>query len=172
MRPQDYRLPARGGLATSHPATPGRPIPRLASAALAAPRFGPDDHDLDRWAADARVDAAATARSRERSIGDQEREATTLAGVLVALAERGAAAVIDLAGDTRVTGVVAGVGIDVCWVRGERGDALVALAAVVAVRPLSEDRPPAGDRRRPGGPSSGRPPPWPWWSWPAASAGA
>ena len=104
------------------------------------------EHDLDRWAADARVEAAAVARSRERSLREQERETTTLVGVLVTLAERGSTTVLELVGGRRTQGVVTGVGRDFCAVRHQGGDALVALDAIVAVRPPPGERAPTGAR--------------------------
>ena len=49
---------------------------------------------LERWAADARIEAAARRRARERWLRQQAEEEATLAGVLIDLGEQGAEAVV------------------------------------------------------------------------------
>ncbi len=67
--------------------------------------------ELERWAADAAVDAAARARARARWLRIQADESATLAGTLMALAERAQPVVVDVV-DQRFRGVVAAIGED------------------------------------------------------------
>ncbi len=149
MRWSDYSLAAPVGsvAAGRSPTAPGTdPLLHCPAVPTQRPYRDRSESDVDRWAADARVEAAAMARTRERSLREQERETTTLVGVLVALAERGSATVIDLVGGRRTQGVVTGVGRDFCAVRHHGGHALVSLDAIVAVRPPPGERAPTGAR--------------------------
>lgn len=100
--------------------------------------------DLERWAADARARDAAEARVRERWLRAQAEEAASLAGVLVAMAEREEAAVLTMVDGRRHRGVVAGVGIDFCALRAPGGT-----TTLVATDALAEVRGAGPSRRRP-----------------------
>jgi hypothetical protein len=103
--------------------------------------------ELTRWAAAARVDEAAAARSRERWLRRQAEEEATLAGVLCDLAERRIPVVVQTTAGRRHRGRVAAVGRDFCvLVIGDGRELLVALAAVAVVRPEPGPRAPTGDR--------------------------
>lgn len=111
---------------------------------------------LERWAADARVDEAARARSRERWLRRQAEEERTVAGVLADLLEAGAVVAVTVAPGAELTGVVRAVGADfVALGAGGRpaSEVVVALAAVTSVRTRSGtaevlgDRPAAGTMR-------------------------
>jgi hypothetical protein len=127
------------------------PVPEDASGLLGGGELA-GDVSLDRWAADARADEAAAARSRERWLAQQAVEEATFAGTLVALAERVDRVVLLLAGGGRRTGVVSAVGDDFCELRDRGRIVLVALDAIASVQP-HEQRGPAtgssapGDRR-------------------------
>jgi len=91
--------------------------------------------DLERWAADARAREAAGARVRERWLRSQAEEEATLAGVLLALAERRATVVLATEAGRRHRGVVTGVGVDFVALEAPGGTTtLVALAALGDVR--------------------------------------
>jgi hypothetical protein len=98
------------------------------------------------WAAGARADEAAAARTRERWLRQQAAEAATWAGTLVDLAEIGADAVV-MVGTRSLSGRLVAAGDDLCVV-AERGRAtIVALAHVRAVRVVGHGGPvPAGAR--------------------------
>jgi hypothetical protein len=105
---------------------------------------------LERWAAEARVDAAAAARARERSLRRQAEEEGTLAGVLADLAEAGVPVRVHVRSTGPFAGTVRAVGVDVVAVEtggGPGGLALVALAAVSSVRAGAGARAVTGDRR-------------------------
>jgi hypothetical protein len=92
---------------------------------------------LERWAADARVDEAARARSRERWLRMQAEEDGTLVGVLADLQDAGAPVTVHTCAGGRHRGVVRAVGVDVLALDADDrpgGEVFVALAAVVAVR--------------------------------------
>ena len=96
---------------------------------------------LERWAADARAREAADARVRERWLRAQAEEEATLAGVLLALAERRAAVMLSTVPGRRHRGVVSGVGVDFAVLRGEGGTStLVALGAIADVRVVDGGR--------------------------------
>ncbi|MGH9263759.1 MAG: hypothetical protein ACRD1D_03620 [Acidimicrobiales bacterium] len=80
-----------------------------------------DLEGLERWAADARAREAADARVRERWLRAQAEEEASLAGVLLALAERGETVVLTTAAGRRHRGVVTGVGVDFAALRGPGG---------------------------------------------------
>lgn len=91
--------------------------------------------DLERWAANARAREAADARVRERWLRAQAEEESSLAGVLLALAEGRRSVVLSTAPGRRHSGVVTGVGLDFVVVEVPAGTAtLVALPAVADVR--------------------------------------
>jgi hypothetical protein len=109
--------------------------------------------DLERWAADARAREAADARVRERWLRAQAEEGSSLAGVLLALAERRATVVVTTVGGRRHRGVVAGVGLDFVALQAPAGTTtLVAFAAVGDVRVADAGRrvaPTTGEAPRP-----------------------
>jgi hypothetical protein len=108
-----------------------------------------DSDDLARWLAEARVDEAAVARARERWLRQQAGEEATLVGVLLDLAERGSAVLVEVAGGRRHRATVTAVAEDFVALRTDQGtDALVAHGGVAAVSPL-DDVAPTGDRPRP-----------------------
>ncbi len=100
--------------------------------------------DLERWAADARAREAAGARVRERWLRAQAEEEASLAGVLLALAERRETVVVTTAAGRRHRGVVTGVGVDFVVVEVPAGvPTLIALAAVGDVRVAADGVGPA-----------------------------
>ena len=91
--------------------------------------------DLERWAADARAREAADARVRERWLRAQAEEEASLAGLLLALAERREMVVITSAGGRRHRGTVTGVGGDFAVIEVAAGTTtLLSLAALADVR--------------------------------------
>lgn len=106
---------------------------------------------LERWAADARVDEAARARSRERWLRRQAEEERTLAGVLADLLEARAVVTVEtVAPDVSFAGEVRAVGADfVALGAGARpaGEVVVALAAVASVATRAGTPEVLGDRR-------------------------
>lgn len=97
--------------------------------------------DLERWAADARAREAADARVRERWLRAQAEEESSLAGVLLALAERRETVVVTTVAGRRHRGVVAGVGVDFAALQAPAGaTTLVALAALGDVRVVEASR--------------------------------
>lgn len=116
-----------------------------------------DLEGLERWAADARAREAADARVRERWLRAQAEEEASLAGVLLALAERGETVVLTTVAGRRHRGVVTGVGVDFAaleaagglttlLVLGGLGDARVVEAGTRARAAAA----PATTERRPG----------------------
>ena len=102
---------------------------------------------LDRWVSDARTDQAAAARTRERWLKQAAEESATFSGVLLDLAERGAAVVVGVRGERRHRGVIAAVAADFCVLRTPSGrDVLLAFAGVASVRIDAAGRAPTGDR--------------------------
>jgi hypothetical protein len=99
---------------------------------------------LARWAADARADEAAIGRTREAFLRRVAGEATTLAGVLLDVAERGTAVLVVTAAGRRRRGAVEVVGTDFVALRTDAALVLLPLAAVAAVH--VEDAAVAGDR--------------------------
>ena len=101
--------------------------------------------DLERWAADARAREVADARVRERWLRAQAEEESSLAGVLLALAERREVVLLTTVSGRRHRGVVAGVGRDFAALATPAGPTtLVTLAAVGEVRAVRD-----GSRARP-----------------------
>jgi len=109
--------------------------------------------DLEQWASDARAREAADARVRERWLRAQAEEESSLAGVLLALAERRETVVLTTLSGRRHRGVVAGVGVDFAALRSPAGaTTLVALAVLADLRvaddgsrPRSRSRSTTGD---------------------------
>jgi hypothetical protein len=94
---------------------------------------------LERWAADARAREAADARVRERWLRAQAEEETSLAGVLLALAEHGHSVVVTTVVARRHQGAVIGVGVDFAALQSSAGTTtLVALSAVADVRAVED----------------------------------
>lgn len=112
---------------------------------------------LERWAAEARVTEAASARSRERWLRQQAGDAATVTGTLVDLSERGATVVLRTREGRRHRGRVTAVATDFVVVAADAGGlVLVALDAVASfgasgdsesdlLRRAGGDRPPAVD---------------------------
>ena len=97
--------------------------------------------DLERWAADARAREAADSRVRERWLRAQAEEEASLAGVLLALAERRETVVTTTVAGRRHRGVVTGVGVDFAVLRGRAGaTTLLTLAGLADVRVVEEGR--------------------------------
>jgi hypothetical protein len=95
--------------------------------------------DLERWAADARAREVADARVRERWLRAQAQEESSLAGVLLALAERRETVMLTTVGGRRHRGVVSGVGRDFAALETPAGPTtLVTLAAVGDVRAVRD----------------------------------
>lgn len=102
---------------------------------------------LARWAAEATVDEAVRARVRERWLRVQAEEESSLAGVLVDLAERGRPVLVRT-GAHRLHGVVAGIGADFVALRSPAGQrVLVPLGKVDHVRADRDSASVRGDRR-------------------------
>ena len=106
--------------------------------------------DLERWAAGARAQEAAEARSRERWLRQAAEEEASFAGLLVDLAEDGRPVSLTTVTGRRHHGPVISVGTDFVAVGGPEGRlVLVALAATAEVRPATGTRrPPAAGSGR------------------------
>jgi hypothetical protein len=122
------------------------PVPAVDPASLAGVLGGGLTARLDRWAAEARVDEAARRRSRERWLRQQAEEESSLAGVLVDLAERGAVVTVHARGDRRHGGTIRAVGHDFTVVASAAAETIVALWAVTAVRTGPGEAAALGDR--------------------------
>ena len=110
-----------------------------------------DFEGLERWAADARAREAAEARVRERWLRSQAEEGASLAGILLALAERRETVVLETLAGGRHRATVTGVGLDFVALEGPAGGRiLVALAAVADVRVVEDEA------RRSAPPATGR----------------
>lgn len=101
--------------------------------------------ELTRYLAEQRVDAAAASRARERWLRQAAGEEAQVAGVLLDLAERADAVMVQGAGSRTHRGRVAGVGEDFAALRTGAGDVLLAFDALVAIRP---EGPPLRDPSR------------------------
>lgn len=102
---------------------------------------------LDRWVEEARVDAAAVGRGRERWLREVAEQEATLVGVLIDLAERGVPVTLQLHGGRRHQGVVRGVGADfVALTIAAGSDVLVAVAGIDTVRTAPDVPATVGDR--------------------------
>lgn len=105
-------------------------------------------HEWERLLDDARADAQAQARTRERWLQRQATESATFVGTLLDLAEADATLSLTLVGGRRHDGRVVGLGHDVA-VLDDRGEhVVVRLEAVTLVRPHPGQRTGAasGDR--------------------------
>lgn len=110
------------------------------------------------WWASERANRAARERSRTRSLAAQAASTGTWEGLLVNLAERGAAVLVAIGGD-RLNGRLVGVGHDFCVLRHTGGwPILVASTHIDALSPdtepagapgLASGMMPAGERRAP-----------------------
>jgi hypothetical protein len=90
---------------------------------------------LAQWLADARVDREVEARTRRRWLDQQAREGSTMAGLLLDLAEREAPVTVRTRAGAALTGVVVALGSDFAVVRSaDRGDTLVPSPAIATVR--------------------------------------
>ena len=119
---------------------------------LAGGRDGEWASRLERWAAEARVDVAAEARSREQWLRRQAEEEGTLAGVLADLADAGVAVRLHLRAGGPFAGRIRAVGADLVAVVGDGAPgsvAVVALDAICSVRTGPAVRPVTGDRAGP-----------------------
>lgn len=102
---------------------------------------------LDRWVAEARVDAAAAERARERWLRQIADESATFTGLLLDLAERGLPVVAQGRGRRRNRGTISAVGADFVAMRAAPGtDVLLAFGAIASVRPDDRAGGPTGDR--------------------------
>lgn len=90
---------------------------------------------LTRWAAEAQVDEAARARSRERWLRHQAAEDTSLASVIADLSERERAVLIHTSAGRRHRGQVTALGTDFIAIQTDTGaDILIARHGVTAIR--------------------------------------
>jgi hypothetical protein len=101
---------------------------------------------LERWAAEALVDAAARRRSRERWLRQQAEEETSLRGLLVDLAERGTPVAVHMHRGRRRRSIVRAVGADFVALAVGAAEVIVALAVVSSVRTRPGEVPPLGHR--------------------------
>lgn len=102
---------------------------------------------LDRWVADARVDAAALARARERWLRDVAEQEATVPGVLADLAERRTAVAIRTSAGRRHLGVVDVIGLDFVALRPAAGpDVLLAVRGLGVIRTAPAVDAALGDR--------------------------
>jgi hypothetical protein len=101
---------------------------------------------LDRFVADARVQDAAAARTRERFLLEVAEQEATLHGVLCDLAERGSHVSVEV-GDRRHQGSITGVGVDFLALQVIGGpELLLASSALTLIRAASGRAPSVGDR--------------------------
>lgn len=109
------------------------------------------DERLDRFAADARVDAAVRVRSRERWLRHQAEEETTVAAVLADLRDQATAVEVHTRAGGLHRAVVRTVGVDhvVLADAQGRGTVVVALSALASVRTSAGVAPVLGDRTGP-----------------------
>ena len=89
----------------------------------------------DRLLDEARADAHAEGRVRERWLRRQATEEATLVGTLVDLAEGGAAVAFGLDGGRRHEGRIVGIGHDVIVLLDRTDHVAIRLAAITVVRP-------------------------------------
>ena len=102
---------------------------------------------LSAWAAEARADDAASARSRQRWLRQAADEDATFAAVLLDLAERRSPVVVTGRAGRRHRCTVAAVGADFALVRIDGAtDALLSFAGIASVRPEAAQPAAAGDR--------------------------
>ncbi|MEY2567146.1 MAG: hypothetical protein QOE35_1675 [Actinomycetota bacterium] len=104
--------------------------------------------ELAAWSADQRVDEAAQGRARVRSLRTQLEEAATLAGTLVDLTEARTHLAVQTSRGRMHHGVAAAVGADFVALRTDAEQlVMIALSAVVAVRPTGPALAATGARR-------------------------
>ena len=116
---------------------------------LVGPRDGEWAARLERWAAEARVDAAVEARAREQWLRRQAEEEGTLAGVLADLADGAVPVRLHLRAGGPFAGRVRAIGADLVAVATDSARetvAVVALGAVCSVRTGPGHRAVTGDR--------------------------
>ena len=102
---------------------------------------------LSSWLADYQVDEAAAARARQRSLEQQAAQESSIAGVLLDLAERGRPVTIKTAGGQVCYGQIVAVGADFVFVRDENeGELLIPTTAIATIGTAATDRPVTGDR--------------------------
>jgi hypothetical protein len=102
---------------------------------------------LEAWAAAARVDEAARARSRERWLRQAAEEGATFVGVLADLADNRDAVGLVTTDGRRHRGSVVALGDDFCALALDRGgQVLVRLKAIAAVHSAGVGATVAGDR--------------------------
>ena len=111
-----------------------------------APEPGPADPagrllaDLERWMADAKVDDAARARSREGWLRRQAEEEATLNGALADLAEHTTAVTVTTTSGRHHPGRIVAVGQDFCVLRTSGGTLILIPAAAVSSVRVPPDR--------------------------------
>jgi hypothetical protein len=95
---------------------------------------------LARWAAEAQVDEAAQARTRERWLQQQAAEETTFVSVLTDLGERQRSVLVHTSVGHRHVGSARALGVDFVVLRTDVGrDVLIATTAITAVRSQPRD---------------------------------
>jgi hypothetical protein len=105
---------------------------------------------LERWLADARVEGAAGARTRERWLQTAAEADATFSGVLLDLAERGSDLALSTVGGRRHHGRIEVIGVDFFALRLATGsELLVAMRGVSAVRTAPLADPAVGERIHP-----------------------
>lgn len=96
------------------------------------PRF---TQRLEQWVADARVDAAAERRARERWLRSAAEQDATFGGVLIDLAERRGWVTVQTVAGRRHHGAIEAIGTDFVAVRKASGtEVLLSLRAITVVR--------------------------------------
>lgn len=101
---------------------------------------------LSRWVADERVDRAAADRARQRWLERQAGEESTLAGILLDLAERQGPVLIGTAATT-LRGPVIALAADFVVIHAPpSGDSLVPLRSIATVTTGPDTPAPVGDR--------------------------
>jgi hypothetical protein len=100
---------------------------------------------LERWVAEARVDAASAERSREHWLRSMAAQEASLDGLLLDLAERELTLVLTV-GARRHRGIVRVLGADFVALGQDDQERLVRLAAVTLVRTITDTGPPLGER--------------------------
>lgn len=102
---------------------------------------------LGPWLAEGRVDAAAAARARRVRLERQASEDSSVAGVCLDLAERGAPVAVRTTAGRTTRGDVVALGIDFVVIRdGPVGDVVVPLRSVATIRGAPGATPVAGVR--------------------------
>ena len=103
---------------------------------------------LSNWLADCQVDDAATARARQRSLEQQAAQESTIAGVLLDLAERGRPVTLKTVGGQVCDGQIIAAGADFVFVLDENsGELIIPTRAIATIRTSPTDRPVTGARQ-------------------------